>query len=183
MRPWALLLLLIGLQAGSAAADELLGERVVSLETGQGERVEIGRITFSTADSGLSYDMAMTEAPFENFFLSMRPFRCIDGDAVYCHLEYPYEKQALVSGEDFSALEYDLLFIVKAPSDYGIDPFHGRYFRLARDGVGGLRGALHAVDLGILAVPPEAGVTRPIGADELDEIDLDSERYVALVIE
>ena len=183
MRTFMSLVLILGLQAGPAVAEELLGERIVSLEAKDGDRVEIGRVTFTAEGENLAYAWAPAEAPFEDFFLSMRPFRCIDGEAVYCHLEYPYEKQALVAGEDFGALEYDLLFIVKAPSDYGIDPFHGRYFLLSRDGQGGLRGALHAVDLGILAVPPEDGVTRPIGPDDLDEIDPDEERFVGLVIE
>ena len=48
------------------------------------------------------------------------------------------------------------------------------------DGV--FRGEPKAVDLNILAAPPDAGVTYPITEAELDFIEAESERFPSLVI-
>lgn len=101
--------------------------------------------------------------------------------AVACHLAYPYGKPKTIKKQDFVNLEYEFLFIVRSPTEYGIDPYNGRYYVLSFEG-GVFAGEPKAVDLNILAAPPEEGVTRPITAAELDFIEVESERFPRLVI-
>ena len=79
------------------------------------------------------------------------------------------------------SLEYEFLFIERSPTEYGIDPYNGRYYVLEeRDGA--LIGEPRAVDLNLLASPPESGVARPIGEADLDFIEVENERFQRLVI-
>lgn len=99
-----------------------------------------------------------------------------------CRLAYPYEKPNRISNEDLGDLEYEFLFIVRSPTEYGIDPYNGRYYVL-REENGKFVGTVHAVDLNILAAPPDDGNMRPITPADLDPLEAESERFPTLRIE
>lgn len=141
----------------------------ITLHSSQGEAVTIGQVAFQTTGDGTAFTLTLDEALFEDHFLSMRPFKCLPGPTeMLCHLPYPYALTRVVTADDLSALEYELLFIRKQTSEYGIDPWNGRYYVL-RLADGGLEGLLHEVDLNVLAAPPEAGNLRPIERNSLHE--------------
>ena len=141
----------------------------VTLEDAAGQGIEIARVTVSDG----TYSVAMTPAPFTEHFLSMRPFRCLEGaDKHWCHVPYPY-----AIARDLRAgavdLEYDFLFLWKNATDYGINMWNGVYYVLG-PGPGGLTGQMHEIDMDILSAPPGPGEMRPIGADDLHAADPDS---------
>lgn len=121
-----ILLCLSTLAAPLASAIEA---RPVYLIDTAGERTQIAH--FTVAEDG-SYTLAMVDAPFTDHFLSMRPFKCLEGPTKHwCHVPYPYPNARNIS-VDFVDLEYDLLFLWKGASDYGIDTWNGIYYVLTR---------------------------------------------------
>lgn len=163
--------------AGQALAEERHLD--VWLEDGAGARLHLAELAL---DADGQYRMDMSPAPFTNQFLSMRPFRCLEGpDKHWCHLPYPYENRRNIS-DDLTDLEYDLLFIWKGAGDYGIDTWNGVYYQLEPSGAG-YRGTLHEVDMDELAVPPEAGDLRPLMDKHLEPGEPDSHWLPYLVIE
>ena len=151
----------------------------IYLQDNDGTRIEIGSL--STAEDG-TYSIAMSDAAFSDHFLSMRPFKCLDGaEKTWCHVPYPYEiKRDLSAG--LTDLEYDLLFLWKRSNDYGIDMWNGVYYKLSEDG-DTLSGALHEMNMDILSAPPDAGNLRPIQPMDLHESDPDSHWLPKLIIE
>ena len=159
-----------------AHADET---RAVFLEDADGARIEVAALTID--DTG-SYQVTMNDAPFTDHFLSMRPFKCLEGpDKHWCHVPYPYENRRNLS-EDLVDLEYDFLFLWKGATEYGINMWNGIYYKLAEED-GRFIGQLHEMDMGILAVPPDAGNLRPVGKWDVEESDPDSHWLPRLVIE
>ncbi len=164
-----------------ALAEIPTGSKRVWLEGNGGEALEIGTLEIGRSGDSYRFEFVLADANFSDHFLSMRPFKCIDGAPMYCHLVYPYGKPQTLSADDLASLEYEFLFIVRSPNEYGIDPYHGRYYVLSlEDGV--FRGEPKAVDLNILAAPPEPGAGRPITEAELDFIETESERFPRLLI-
>ncbi|WP_415918868.1 hypothetical protein [Tateyamaria sp. SN6-1] len=149
------------------------------LETGAGERINIASVIVS---DGGGYTVEMAADPFADHFLSMRPFRCLEGPQKHwCHVPYPYEIARNI-GSDLTDLEYDFLFVWKGATDYGINLWNGVYYRLTPQN-DQLVGVLHEVDMDALGVPPEAGNLRPITASDLHESDPDSHWLPRMVIE
>lgn len=154
-------------------------ERQVYLEAQDGTRIEIASLTL--AGDG-TYSVQMQEAAFTNHFLSMRPFKCLEGPAKYwCHVPYPYQIARDVSA-DLTDLEYDFLFLWKGAGEYGINMWNGVYYDLfEQDGV--IVGTLHEMDMNLLAAPPDAGELRPLKAGDLHASDPDSHWLPRMVIE
>lgn len=149
----------------AAGADEF----GVYLEDGTGREIRVATLR----TEGGAYSLAMEAAPFTDHFLSMRPFKCIEGPAVHwCHLPYPYEIARDLSA-DLTDLEYDLLFVWKPAGEYGIDLWRGVYYRIEPEAAG-YRGTLWETDLDRLGVPPAAGEMRPIQVSDLSEADPES---------
>ncbi len=120
-----------------------------------------------------TYQVTMHEAQFGDYFLSMRPFKCMtDKASMLCHLAYPYPIERRISADNLNSLEHDFLFIRRKPTDYGIDPWHGLVYKLEKKGAEYV-GVAHEVDLNILAVPPETDQL-PLLEAEVHEIDGDS---------
>ncbi|MDJ0827053.1 MAG: hypothetical protein QNJ16_16290 [Rhodobacter sp.] len=166
--------------ASAAAADPLSGTRAVFLESADGTRLQIATVEFDAAGG---YAAEMTEAPFTDHFLSMRPFKCLEGPAKHwCHVPYPYEIARQVSDGDLVDLEYDFLFLWKGAAEYGINMWNGVYYKLETDG-DRLVGRLHEIDMDILSAPPEAGDLRPVREIDLEAGDPDSHWLPVLVIE
>jgi len=150
------------------------------LEEAGGTRIKVAAIS---VDAEGHYDLVMESQPFTDHFLSMRPFKCLEGpDKHWCHVPYPYEIRRHVSGADLTDLEYDFLFLWKGATDYGINMWNGVYYKLSVE-EGRLVGHLHEMDMDILSAPPEAGDLRPVGAYDLEEGDPDSFWLPRLVIE
>ena len=113
----------------SALADIPTGSKRVVFENRSGESFELGSIEISRSGDAYRFSFSLEEANFSDQFLSMRPFKCIDGEPMYCHLAYPYSKPETFTAADFVNLEYEFLFIVRSPKEYGIDPYNGRYYK------------------------------------------------------
>jgi len=151
----------------------------VFLEQGDGARIEIAHLDLA-ADG--RYTVEMKDAAFGNHFLSMRPFKCLEGPSKnWCHVPYPYEIKRDIS-TDLTDLEYDFLFLWKGATEYGINMWNGIYYRIEPAG-DGFVGVLHEMDMGLLAVPPDAGVLRPLRAQDIIESDPSSHWLPRLVIE
>jgi len=163
----------------SAATSAMAETRSVFLEDASGARIEIAQL--DVAEDG-TYQVAMLEEPFADHFLSMRPFKCLDGPGKnWCHVPYPYEIERNI-GLELTDLEYDFLFVWKDSSDYGINMWNGVYYKLTEID-GQLTGVLHEMDMDTLSAPPPAGELRPVSASDLHESDPDGHWLPRLVIE
>lgn len=154
---------------GSAFALEA-GDYRIGLQDAQGAIRELGRLTLEpVASAGFSYRIDWDDSRFKDYFLSMRPFNCIPHPVqLVCHLAYPYEIRRIISEQDLTDLEYDLLFLHKTPTEYGISAWNGLYYDLSVS-ADGLIGELRETDLNVLQAPPEGGNLRPIDPNELYE--------------
>jgi hypothetical protein len=150
------------------------GTKTITL-TSATEQIVIGTVTFSGEGEERNVAVALKEALFKDHFLSMRPFKCLEGKKHYCHLPYPYAWTGKVTATDLTDLEYALLFVQKAPTDYGINLWHGVYYKLALSVDGRISGSLHEVDMDTLASPPAAGELRPITPDLLSKAEADGQ--------
>jgi hypothetical protein len=143
-----------------------------------GSRMPVAELSIVKLGSDDGYRLQLDEDRFADYFLSMRPFKCITrGKRMLCHLPYPYANRRNISRDDLTDLEYDLLFIERSPTEYGIDPWNGRYFRLRWDG-DAILGEIHEVDLDELAVPPEQGDFRPLNAADLTPAETSPTRWM-----
>ena len=171
-----MLLLTLFSAIGTVAASE---EKRVYLEDKNGVRLEIATVNFQS-DGG--YSTKMNEAVFTDHFLSMRPFKCLEGkDKHWCHVPYPYAISRNVS-QDLQDIEYDFLFLWKGASEYGINMWNGVYYLLSEE-EGRITGFMHEMDMNLLAVPPAEGNMRPITSKHLHPSDPDSHWLPVMVIE
>ena len=63
-------------------------------------------------------------------------------------------------------LSYQLLFIRKKPSEFGIDAWNGLYYQLSIDSSNTITGKLLEGDLNSLASPPDQEYAYPIDLEE-----------------
>lgn len=166
-----------GLGTMIAQADDA---RRIFLVPADGTRIGVGAVHLEPDGA---YRVVWDDSKFGDFFLSMRPFKCLEGpEKLWCRVDYPYQNNRRISDSDLTDLEYDLLFVWKNAKDYGIDMWNGVYYELTDEGAG-LVGRLYDMDMNVLASPPEDGNLRPIEADMLDEADPDSHWLPRIVIE
>lgn len=147
-----------------------------------GVALKVANLQFFADGDGFKYELnLLTKDPFKNHFLSMSPFHCITENSSesdkrsLCYLRYPYQNNHRITDTDLVDLEYDLLFIRRKASQYGIDPWFGMYFKLKWEGEK-LVGTFYETDLNVLAAPPEDGSYRPIDENELVEAE-DPEKF------
>ncbi len=172
-----------GLFFSPVFADVLSGTKVISLVSEDETKVAVGMVEFQPSDAGTTYRLTFDEAPFTDHFLSMRPFKCVEGPKKYwCHVPYPYEIRRAVTPDDLTDLEYDLLFLWKGATEYGINMWNGVYYDLTIEG-DRITGTLMEMDMDTLSAPPEPGNLRPLGSDQLHEADPESHWLPRLVIE
>ena len=181
MRVTGLVFGFLTMVALDAAAFE--GEKTVYAELVDGEHVAIGKVTFTPGEQGLNYSFDLDQSVLSEYFLSMRPFKCLDleGQTV-CHLPYPYDLAGSVQPPDWRDLEYRLLFLFKNAGEYGINFANGYYFRFEQDGER-LIGIRHETDMDQLASPPPNDVRYPLDEAELYESGGDSHQVLRLVVE
>ena len=164
-------------------SNALTGKHQIFLHKSNADYQLIGTVDFRpTGTAQSTYTINFDDAQFEDHFLSMRPFKCLaHTHHLACHLPYPYHNRRTISADDLTDLEYDLLFIRKSSSEYGINPYHGMYYRLElREDA--LVGTLFETDLDILAAPPEDGNLRPITEEALYEAEADRYAYPDILI-
>ncbi|MCP4430499.1 MAG: hypothetical protein GY806_05930 [Gammaproteobacteria bacterium] len=164
-----ILLLTLTCSTGNTTAAQ---QYEIQLQSSDGDQtIPVALLQLTPNEAGWDYQLKMNEVGFGDYFLSMRPFKCTtDKVNMLCHLAYPYQINRKISKADLVDLEYDLLFIRRKPTDYGINPWNGLYYKLRwRDGL--IEGKAHEVDLDLLAVPPEDNQIRPIQSHDLHEID------------
>ena len=170
----------------SVSASKLPAVAEVFLIDQQQQETKIADITLS-ADQNQSdqtgFAITMDYSAFNDHFLSMRPFKCIEGQREwFCHLPYPYETRSTIGINDLIDLEYQLLFIRKTPSEFGIDAWNGLYFQLTLNDDQSLQGQLLEGDLNVLASPPAEPYARPVDLTEFIEADPSRRLFSSLVI-
>jgi hypothetical protein len=177
---------IVATMPSAAIADntELLGEKSIYLVEADGKEHKIGKAEFASENGGATaISVELDDSRFAEKFLSMRPFRCIDGTKqTVCHLPYPYPLKDRITADNLSDLEYRLLFLHKGPTDYGIDAWNGIYYKLSISNQGQVTGALHEADFNVLAAPPEKPFSRPIGTADLEEGEPGRHRFPKLII-
>lgn len=181
-----LLILLSGcfLSLASLAAD-LTGTRGIWLSNAAGEKHRVGTIVFTPAEAGKTRFKITMEESLEEYFLAMRPFRCLTGPVQrLCH--FPVEREAaLISPDDLVPLEYALLFMRTAPKSLHIDPFNGIYYRMSWT-ERGIVGELNDVEMDSFIAPdivPVERRQRPIRHSDLNPGDPRSHWLPILKIE
>ena len=186
MRPCFALLASAMLVLGAApvaAAWEFAGSRTITLHPREGAPVAIGTVSFEPKGQGQGFTLHMDHARFKDFFLSMKEFKCLESaQEIQCHVPYPYPNPATVSDQDLRWLEHSLLFLYKAPKDFGAKLWNGLYYRLEVTDTG-LVGTPEAVDLNMIGAPPEDPSLPPYTEQDRSEINPASRWFSRLTIE
>ena len=182
MRKAGIAILALAIGTGSALAGPVDGTKTIRLHPAEGEPITVAQVIFGEGAEG-GYTITYDDSLFTDHFLSMRPFKCLEGaEKLWCRVPYPYEIKRNVSASDLTDLEYELMFVWKNQGEYGIDLWNGVYYVLAPDG-DGLVGTMHEIDMNVLASPPEDGSLRPVSKDDLEEADQDSHWLPMLTID
>lgn len=176
-------ILLLGSAAVMAEAS-FPADASIYLQAPDGTELQIGHVQFGIETDGKhGITVTMDNERFTEHFLSMRPFRCLQGEQEwFCYLPYPYELQNVVSEDDLSDLAYNLLFIKKTPTEFGIDAWNGLYYQLTVSDDGYISGTLFEGDLNVLQSPPANKYDKPIDLDEFIEGDSSKRLFPSLVI-
>ncbi len=99
----------------------------------------------------------------------MKEMMCLEGPELWCHLAYPYHTPRSIKERDFSWLAYDLLFMYKNKTEFGTNFYNGIFYDFKLESKK-LVGTAMAVDLNLLAAPPEDMTKPPITLDDIYEI-------------
>ena len=174
----------LALACSPAAAVELSGTRQVLLHGRDGGRVLLGTVSFTpAADGRTSFALNLASAPFKDFFLSMKEFKCVEGPTeIFCHVPYPYPQPGTVSIGDLAWLEHSLLFMFKTPAEFGAKLWNGVYFQL-KPTERGLEGLPQAVDLNRISAPPDQPGVPPYRPALRDDIAPGARWFNRLTIE
>jgi len=174
-------------------SEKTLPVRDIVMHDKNGQSQVVGTLTLTALTSassssltGYQADVSMDDSRFGDYFLSMRPFKCLESEQqLLCHLPYPYQNAQQITQDDLTDLEYQLLFIRKNPNDYGINPWFGVYYKLSWQNPphGPITGQLHETDMDVLAAPPEDPTIKPITVDDLYEADSDVHWWPTITIQ
>lgn len=176
----AALLVMLSLHAGAA---QFAGKKQIILLGNDKEQVVIGSLDVKREGDGWSFSVKLDADKFTDHFLSMRPFQCIEHvKQTICHLVYPYKTRKRFNIKDLTDLEYELLFLHKKKSEYGIDPWNGIYYKLKAQSNGTITGQLHEADMNKLASPPAKDYDRPISDPDLTPGEPSQYRFPRLII-
>lgn len=177
------LLILVVLSSVMVRA-EIAGTKTIYLKDGEQKLFPIGTVFFHKKENNaVFFKVDLDSSQFNDEFLSMRPFRCIDTPRErICHQPYPYPLERKITNRDYSALEYDLMFIFQTPEQFNsIDAWNGIYYRLQKV-EDELIGDLQAVDLNLIMAPPDPGINRPILPTDLTPLEPDTHYFQQLII-
>lgn len=164
----------------AAQGDPLSGEKQIMLQTRDGETIPFGTIRFTPVEGGSTYVIAVDPDRTTAYFLSMRNFRCVEGEIVFCHVPYPYPIGGPVRADALDWLEHGLLFLSKSPTEYGARFENGVYFRMQAEG-DRIVGTPQGIDLDDIASPPDDPSIPPYSQiDRMDEPE--GENWIARLI-
>lgn len=168
-----------------AQADPLSGARSIVLTNASGAREVIGQVVFAPLGDGRSTFKVTLDPRLEEYFLAMRPFRCLTGPTQRL-CSFPVEREPqVVSASDLVPLEYALMFMRTAPASLHIDPFNGVYYRMKVVGER-IEGHVHDVDMDPFITPdsvPAERRMRPLRDIDLSAGDPRSHWLPTLLIE
>jgi len=173
-------LLLFASLSGVAAAADLTGTRTVTLHGHHGEKIVLGQILFTPDADGYRFEFKPNRAVFEERFLAMRPFPCLDGETVSL-CQFPFASPRRITGTDLTDLEYQFMFLQKPRASVSLDPFNGVYYEMTlKDGR--IEGQLKEVDMTPITAP-EGQQARPIRHEDLVMVDTDGKWLPRMTIE
>jgi hypothetical protein len=135
----------------------------------QGNDIEIGHAHASFKSVSFEKD----ERVFKDFFLSMKEMKCLEGPEIWCHIPYPYEKQAITKDNQTIWLSHELLFMYKRPDQFGAQLWQGVYFEFTQDDKG-YEGKPYSVDLNELASPPDDPNTPPLNILDMEPLEIET---------
>lgn len=163
-----------------AQNSRLEGEKQLVLHARDGKTFDIGSVKFTgRADGAADFEISVDPKKTTTYFLSMRNFRCVEGNEVVCHVPYPYPFGGPVAADRLDWLEHGLLFLTKSPQEFGAKFENGLYFRLELTPTG-LRGTPQGINLDHIAFPPDDLSIPPYSqVDKYDEPE--GENYIAFL--
>lgn len=182
---WMLAAALALALSSTAQAFDLNGTLRLALHTREGQRVDIGSVRFDPEPGSerRRFTLAIDHGPFRDHFLSMREFKCLDGQGeILCHVPYPHPRPSTVTAGDLAWLEHALLFMFKKPSDFGARLWNGVYWKL-RVTPQGLVGQPQAVDLNLIGAPPARTDVPPYRPALRDDMPEGSRWFVRLTLD
>jgi hypothetical protein len=169
--------------AHPAMAWEMTGTRSITLHSRDGQSLVVGSVNFKPQGNRIGVSVHMDDARFKDFFLSMKEFKCIETpDEVFCHVPYPHANPASVTPTDLAWLEHALMFMFKAPKEFGAKLWNGIYYRLELTDKG-LVGWPQAIDLNMIGAPPDDKTVPPYGIGERSDISPDVRWFNKLTIQ
>lgn len=166
-------------------SEPLKGTHQIVLLNAGGEHHTIGKIVFSDGGNGkTAFQIEMTDN-MEEYFLAMRPFRCLTGEKQRLCWFPVKNEPALISPDDLLPLEYALMFMRTKSKDLHVNPFNGLYYKLSWTPQG-ITGKLFEVDMAPFIAPdtvPLERRKRPLQNKDFFEADLGSNWLPMLRIE
>lgn len=165
-----------------AAAWELSGHKTIRLQTRDGQSIVLGSVEFTPKGESSTFSLHLDHTRLKDFFLSMKEFKCLEGEEIHCHVPYPYPNPGTVSRNDLRWLEHSLLFLYKQPKDFGARLWNGLYYEMVLTEKG-IVGTPQAVDLVQIGAPPADASIPPYGPGDRSEIPRDSRWIRSLSIE
>ena len=172
------------LASSPVVAWEMTGSHAIRLHPRTGDPLVIGTADFRPVANGrYSFSIHLDHGRFKDFFLSMREFKCLEGQSeIQCQVPYPYRHPGTVAPNDLAWLEHNLLFLFKSPSEFGAKLWNGIYYRLQLT-PSGLVGTPQAVDLNQIGAPPSNFDTPPFGPGERSDITAGARWFEKLTID
>jgi hypothetical protein len=168
--------------ANGACAWDLSGIKHIALQTRDGQSIPIGTVVFEARDGRTGFTLHIDYARFQDFFLSMREFKCLAGaEEIQCYVPYPYANPSTVTPQDLRWLEHALLFMYKTPKEFGAPLRNGLYYHMAITDQG-IVGTAQAIDLNQIAAPPDDPSSPPYGPADRSDIASGSRSIGTLTI-
>lgn len=163
----------------------LQGSHDIVLSNAAGERHRIGSVIFSDGVNGKTAFQVEMAANMEDYFLAMRPFRCLTGEKQRLCWFPVKNEAALISADDLLPLEYALMFMRTKAKDLHVNPFNGLYYKL-RWTEKGISGTLFEVDMAPFIAPDTVPIERrqrPLQDKDFFDADANSNWLPVLSIE
>jgi len=174
-------ILLIALSLPANAWD-LAGSKTIKLQTRDGQSIVLGTVAFKPQGEQVTFSLHLDHARLKDFFLSMKEFKCLEGEEIHCHVPYPYPNPGSIDRSDLRWLEHSLLFLFKQPKDFGAKLWNGLYYRMELTEKG-IIGTPQAVDLVQIGTPPADTTIPPYGPGDRTDIPPNSRWISGLTIE
>jgi hypothetical protein len=162
---------------------DLSGEKTIYLHDQSGKKTPAAKIIFTPKGNTVTYTIDWNHAQMKDYFLSMREFKCFEGETeVQCQVPYPYKNPQIIENNNYIWLEHSLLFLFKAPKNFGAKLWNGIYYKLSPSEKG-LFGEAQAIDLNLIAAPPENLNVAPYGPEERGAMTSGARWFTHLTIE